>query len=121
MAVFPAEYFRFSTQYPQSGTRIQLGRSYQFDTPPEAPDQRIFKLKLQGMKYFDSPNTSPGRNMFVLEQFYNDHKLATSFTFNHPVYGPVICKFNRPLAIPEGIVDGDGALPEFEVELVEQP
>lgn len=121
MAVFPAKYFRFSTQYPQTGTRIQLGKSYQFDAPPEAPDQRIFKLKLQGMKYFDDLVTEPGRNMLVLENFYNAHKLATSFTLDHPVYGSVSCKFNRPLEIPEGIAGGDGALPEIEVELIEQP
>lgn len=121
MAIFPAKYFRFSTKYPQTGVRIQLGRSYQFDTPPEAPDQRIFVLKVQGMKYFDDLLTETGRNMGVLEQFYNDHKLATSFTLDHPVYGQVTCKFNRPLEIPEGIAGGDGALPEFEVELIEQP
>lgn len=127
MAVFPAKYFRFSTKYPQSGTRIQLGRSYQFDTPPEAPDQRIFVLKLQGMQYIVgsqgnlNANLEPGRNMLALENFYNDHKLATSFTFDHPVYGSLTCKFNRPLEIPEGLAGGDGVLPEFEVELIEQP
>lgn len=127
MAVFPAKYFRFSTKYPQSGTRIQLGRSYQFDTPPEAPDQRIFVLKLQGMQYIVgsqgnlNANLEPERNMLALENFYNDHKLATSFTFDHPVYGSLTCKFNRPLEIPEGLAGGDGVLPEFEVELIEQP
>jgi len=127
MAIFPAKYFRYSTKYPQSGTRIQLGRSYQFDTPPEAPDQRIFVLKLQGMKYFlTGQNTldltiEPGRNMAKLEQFYNEHKRAVSFTFDHPVYGSLTCKFNTPLEIPEGIAGGDGALPEFEMELIELP
>lgn len=127
MAIFPAKYFRSSTRYPESGTRIQLGRSYQFDTPPEAPDQRTFLLKMQGMKYFVDGNgnvtaaTAPERNMLALEDFYNTHKRATSFTFEHPVYGSLTCKFNRPLQIPEGIVGGDGALPDFEVELIEIP
>ncbi|MDB2579671.1 hypothetical protein N9Y00_11755 [Tateyamaria sp.] len=127
MAFFPAKYFRYSTKYPQSGSRIQLGRSYQFDTPPEAPDQRIFVLKLQGMKYFLggqgnlNANIEPDRNMLALENFYNDHKRAVSFTFVHPVYGALTCKFNNPLEIPEGITGGDGALPEFEVELIELP
>lgn len=127
MAVFPALYFTYSTKYPESGTRIQLGRSYQFDALPAAPDQRIFKLNLMGMKYFVTSGgeldlvTNPSRNMAVLEAFYNEHKRAVAFTFNHPVYGAVNCKFNLPLEIPEGITGGDGALPSFNVELIEIP
>lgn len=127
METFPPKYFRFSTSYPVSGTRIQLGRSYQFDAPPEAPDQRIFKLKLQGMKYFvdglgvlDTLNY-PERNMGNLEAFYNAHKLAKPFHLGHPLYGMVKVKFNKPFQIPEGIAGGDGAIPEFEVELIEIP
>lgn len=126
MATFPAEYFSFSTRYPSSGMRIQLGNSYQFDTPPESPDQRIFVLRLQGMQYFVTGNTldlvtSPERNMGVLEDFYNTHKRAVSFTLAHPVYGDLTCKFNTPLNIPEGIIGGDGILPSFEVEVIEIP
>jgi len=127
MAIFPAKYFTYSTKYPESGTRVQLGRSYQFDTPPEAPDQRIFVLNLQGMKYFlDISNDidrvyDPTRNLAFLEDFYNTHKRATAFTLEHPVYGDVVCKFNRPLEIPEGIQGGDGQVPSFEMELIEQP
>lgn len=127
MATFPATYFTCETQYPESGARIQLGRSYQFDSEPEAPDQRIFRLNLQGMQYFldaggaidETP--SPGRNMAVLEAFYVTHKRWKTFVFNHPVYGAVNCKFNTPLNIPAGITGGDGVLPGFSVELIEIP
>lgn len=127
MAVFPATFFRFSTKYPDSGSRIQFGRSYQFDTPPESPDQRIFLIKLMGMQYFLTAGQAldrtikPERNLALLEDFYNAHKRATEFTLNHPVYGAVVCKFNRPLEIPEGIPGGNGLVPEFEVELIEIP
>ena len=127
MAVFPVTHFSYSTTYPESGTRVQLGQSYQFDTPPEAPDQRIFTLSLAGMAYFVDASDridrayAPWRNLAVLEDFYNVHKRAIEFTLQHPVYGSVQVKFNRPLQIPTGIKDGNGVVPEFEVELIEQP
>lgn len=127
MAMFPATFFKFSTKYPSSGTRLQLGRSYQFAAPPQSPDQRIFALSLQGMCYFSygagviDELTEPGRNMAVLETFYNEHKMAFQFEFIHPVYGLKNCRFNSPLQIPEGITGGYGILPDFDVELVELP
>lgn len=127
MATFPCTYFRISTKYPDSGTRIQLGNSYMFAAPPTAPDQRIFRLTLVGMQYFVNSNntinttTSPERNMAVLEAFYLAHKLYQSFDFNHPVLGLIVCKFNRPLEIPEGISGGNGIIESVEVELVEIP
>lgn len=127
MATFPAKYFTYSTEYPESGQRITLGESYQFDVMPEAPDQRIFKLKLKAMCYFVDQNDvislvfEPARNMAVLEAFYNTHKRAKAFDFPHPVYGTVRCKFNRPLQIPEGVAGGNGHLEDLDVELIEIP
>lgn len=127
MATFPCEYFLFSTKYPESGTRIQLGNSYTFTAPPPAPDQRIFRLTLGGMQYFVNENgtinttTSASRNMAVLEAFYNEHKLYLPFDFIHPVSGLVVCKFNRPLEIPQGMPGGNGVLESFELELLEIP
>ena len=127
MAVFPCTYFTYQTRYPESGIRVQLGNSYQYDVAPEAPDQRIFTLTLPGMQYFLTAGgaidtvTSPERNMAVLENFYNQHKRAVEFTFNHPVYGALQCKFNRPLEVPDGIPDGGGVLNDVTVELIEIP
>lgn len=127
MATFPAEFFTFSTKYPESGSRLQFARSYVYTIEAEAPDQRTFSLSLMGMKYFlDSQGdidltVHTNRNMAVLEKFYNDHRLALSFDFNHPVYGTLVCKFKTPLEIPEGIPGGDGALETFRVELIEIP
>lgn len=127
MQVLPLKFFTVSTRYPESGNRLQLGSSYQFDTPPDAPDQRTFVLKLRGMKYFVDSNDQidtiyqPELNLAVLEQFYNDHKRAIPFYFNHPVYGQVVCKFQRPLEIPEGIPGGMGAVSDMDLELIEIP
>ena len=127
METFPCTYFRFSTRYPESGLRMQLGRSYVHTAAPQAPDQRNFLLTLPGMQYFCDAGgqltaaTEPERNMLVLENFYNAHKLAFSFNFNHPIYGTLVCKFNRPLEIPDGIPGGTGILEEVRVELLEIP
>lgn len=127
LKVFPAVYFSYSTDYPETGDRIQLGNSYQFDAPSPAPDQRIFRLTLKGMTYFLNPNgtinrtTTPGRNLAGLEDFYIEHKRAKEFQLNHPVYGAVTCKFNLPLRIPDPIPEGNGVFPDFQVELIEIP
>ena len=126
MATFPALYFKYATKYPQSGTRLELARSYVFTSEAEAPDQRIFSLSLSGMQYFVvggqlSAAPHPERNMKVLEDFYIEHRLSKSFTLDHPLYGEVVCKFNKPLEIPEGVSGGDGFLPTCEVELLEIP
>lgn len=127
MAVFPATFFTFSTRYPESGQRIRFGNSYAFTAAPTSPDQRQFILRLQGMQYFVNSNgtlnttTEPGRNLAVLEAFYNTHKLYMEFDFPHPVYGTVVCKFLQPLEIPEGIKGGNGVIDSIEVTLEEQP
>lgn len=127
MAIFPAEYFTWTTKYPDSGLRIAFARSYAYTAGPTAPDQRIFVLRLQGMQYFLYPLGSidrvseAGRNLAKLEDFYQAHKLHVAFDLNHPVYGTVSCKFNRPLELPEGVQGGNGLVDIVEVELLEQP
>lgn len=127
METFPATFFAFSTRYPESGTRLELGRSYLYTQAPDAPDQRLFTLSLQGMCYFLDQEGAPdlltqlGRNMFVFEDFYLAHRLHKSFLFQHPLYGETTCKFNQPLQTPEGVTGGGGVLPTFNVELIEIP
>lgn len=98
-----------------------------YTSPPVAADQRTFNVKVQGMQYFlDETNAldlsiESGRNMAVLEAFYNTHKMYMNFDFTHPVYGIVVCKFSAPLEIPEGISGGNGIFPAFDLELIEIP
>jgi hypothetical protein len=127
MAVFPAQYFNYSTEYPETGQRVQFGNSYQYDVLPSSPDQRKFIINLKGMTLFVDDDgkinrtVKPERNLATLEDFYNQHKRAVEFTFNHPVYGAVICKFYSPLKIPEPLAGGSGVFPDFQVELIEIP
>jgi len=125
MQTFNFPYHTQSTEYPESGTRVQLGGGYIFTSPPNGPDLRRFTLSFPTMRYYLNgggavdltQNTKI--NMAVLEKFYNDHKLHKTFIYPHPVYGNTEVKFYSPLKIPEGIVGGDGALKDFTVELIE--
>lgn len=127
MAVFDFPNHRFSTKNPESGFRAKLGNSYQFSAAPSAPDQRVFVLKFPLLKYFlnNDGTINAGAeaeiNLARLEQFYQVHKMHLTFTYPHPVYGDVPCRFNKPLEIPEGLPQGQGAVLNIEVELLEQP
>jgi hypothetical protein len=63
----------------------------------------------------------PEYNLALLDDFYGLHKLHATFTYNHPVYGPLSCRFNKPLKIPEGKEGGNGVVENIEIELVEMP
>lgn len=127
MSQFDFPYHKVSTDYPESSFRANLGGSYQFSAPPVAPDQRVFKLRFALLKYFSGSDgkidnlVQPELNMGRLEAFYNAHKLHATFTYPHPVYGNVSCRFNKPLRIPEGLTSGDGAIQGIEIEFIEQP
>ena len=126
LQVFDFPFHLFDTEYPESGTRIQLGGNYVFTAPPTGPDLRKFNLSFKAMKYFVDENGEidktqrPQINMAVLEDFYNAHKLHKSFLYPHPVYGNVRVKFYSPLRIPQGIEGGNGALKDFKLELMEE-
>lgn len=127
MATFNFPYHTVSTEYPDSTFRAKLGNSYQYSAQPVAPDQRIFVLKFALMKYFQAKSgaidrtTLPEINMALLDDFYQAHKLHSTFTYKHPVYGDLACRFNKPLKIPEGVAGGDGAIQNIEVEFIEMP
>lgn len=127
MEVFPFAYHTYSTEYPESGNRMKFGNGYDFATEPTGPDQRIFVLSFPAMKYYElsgggiDKTREPVVNMALLDDFYLAHKLWKSFIYPHPVYGELTVKFNKPLKIPEGIPQGDGAVKAFSIELIEQP
>lgn len=126
MKQFNFPYHTQSTEYPESGTRVQLGNSYVFTAPPSGPDMRRFRLSFPTMVYYVTGETidltkRPQLNLAVLEKFYNDHKMHKSFLYPHPVYGNVECKFFSPLKIPEGLPGGNGAVKDFTIELIEVP
>lgn len=54
MKQFNFPYHTQSTEYPESGTRVQLGNSYVFTAPPSGPDMRRFRLSFPTMLYIVS-------------------------------------------------------------------
>lgn len=126
MANFNFPYHTFTTEYPESSFRVNLGGSYQFSAPPVAPDQRIFTLHFKALKYFIvsgvvDKSVSPEVNLARLEDFYDLHKLHATFTYPHPVHGNIPCRFNKPLKIPKGTEGGNGVVENIEIELIEMP
>jgi hypothetical protein len=124
---FDFPYHTFETVNPETGFRGKFGGSYLFTATPDSPDQRMFKLGFQAMQFFTDSDgslnsaTEPAINMKRLIDFYQTHKLHKSFNYNHPVYGIVEVKFNKPLPEPKGAGFGYGVVEAFEVELVEIP
>lgn len=110
-----------------SGIRVKLGGSYQFDAPPVGPDQRIFTLNFESMvRLLDSSGamditTMREVNAGALLRFYEDHRLYKPFYYPHPWLGQIIVKFNTALELPKGIKNGNGWTEAFSVELIEQP
>jgi len=129
METFDWPYFTTRTQYPESTIRFQFGRSYTFAVPPASPDQRIFHLKFPTLVYFETAvdsgvldiTTQPSVNLGRLEDFYTRHKMFQSFNWAHPAHGAMVCKFNKPLEVPEGLPGGGGAVDEITLEFIEIP
>ena len=127
METFNFPFHTVETENPQSGFRVQFGQSYVFTAPPTAPDQRTFTLHFPTMKFYTNETgqldqiKNPKINMYTLIKFYHAHKLHQSFKYDHPVHGPLICKFQNPLKEPEGIAGGNGTVKEFTVTLIEIP
>lgn len=127
MAIFNFPYHKQSTEYPESGYRAKLGNSYTFTAPPIAPDTRTFTLTFATMRWFTNTDGSvnlvpaPGINLGLLYQFYEQHKLYAVFFYDHPMFGRLPCRFNKPLKIPKGLTNGDGAVEAFDLEFIEAP
>lgn len=127
MAVFNFPYHKVSHRYPESSFVAQLGNSYQYSAAPTAPDQRIFTLYFALMKWFVTPQGQldkaafPEINLALLEDFYNTHKRHYTFTYPHPIFGELSCRFNKALMIPAGVTDGQGIVQSIELEFIEVP
>jgi hypothetical protein len=113
-------------QYPDSGDSMTLGKSYEFTSKPNAPDQRIFILSFAGMMlYLDAEGAidaskNAAINYRAVELFYEAHRKWKTFIYPHPYLGNINVRFNTPLNPPDPIPGGNGALGGFEIQLKEQ-
>lgn len=127
LELFDFPFHTVQTSNPESGMRGTMGGSYVFTSAPTDPDQRQFTLNFPTMKFFVNSSDeldetiNPQYNMLALAQFYQRHKTYASFHYQHPVYGLLECKFNKPLVEPEVLPGGSGATKSVTVELIEIP
>ena len=128
METFDFDYHTPTTEYPESGTRVQLGRSYVYTSNSPAPDQRTITLSFEGMFNYwnivaNAPDVTrnPKLNFYRFEAFYNRHKRGTPFLYEHPQYGVLTVTFKDPLKTPKVIAGGNGMLESFSVTLLEHP
>ena len=127
MATFDFPNHRVRVDYPESSPRLSMGNGYIFAAAPSGPDVRTYTLTFEdGYKYFfdgednlDVVTNAAINNFGTLEAFYQTHKLYEPFTYNHPIYGALMVRFNKPLRTPEGIKNGNGALKGFELEFID--
>ena len=127
METFNLPYHRVSRRYPRTGTSLELGRGYQFTSPPPGRYQRQFVLKFPTLVYFldddgeADATIEPTLNMLAFIEFYEEHLLHKSFLYNHPDLGQITVKFATPFEEPDGVPQGNGASEAFEITLIEQP
>jgi hypothetical protein len=109
------------------GNRVQLGNSYMFATPPTAPTPRVFVLSFEtmwrGLKADGTMDTTTlaQTNAGALWAFYQTYQLHKTFQYQHPWFGAVNVRFNKPLELPKGRKGADGWTEAFSIELIEQP
>lgn len=125
--IFSFPYHTVETEYAELSVSGTTGRSYKVTGPARAPSLRSFTLNFPTMLILTdlngqlSPLISPEINLLALERFYQDHRMAKPFVYDHPLFGWVRCRFGEPLKIPQGIAGGGGSVESFSTKLVEEP
>ena len=128
LPVFDFPYHLTETRYPQNGTSVQFGGSYNFTAKASGPPQRVFALEFATLMWYEDfytgqvdPIINQNINAGALDLFYRLVQLSDHFTYPHPVYGNLRCRFLKPLVLPKSIPGGTGATERWSVELIEVP
>jgi hypothetical protein len=120
-------------EYPESA-RVKFGGGYEFATRPRGPDQTVYTLHFEGMRFFFEQvgypplgtrtildlNKYPAINMGLLERFYQEHRLFEPFYYPHPAEGNLVVRFRDPLHYKLK-KNGRGEVEPFSVKLILQP
>lgn len=126
VATFNFPLHTLETEYPESGQRVRMGRGYEFATRPRGPDQTVFTLTFKAMWFFFLTNGSvdrakfPTRNMQLLDDFYQLHRLYEPFVYPHDILGNVNVRFKEPLRY-KVLEAGRGQTEPFSVKFILQP
>lgn len=113
------------TRPPKHGGAQVSMNGWHFAAKPSIPFQKVFVVKLHKLRWhlnadgtFDAA-TDPQFNARRLEQFYEDNGVWDNFTFPHPHFGDIQCRFLEPVEVPPGEKNSGGLIDEFEIILVE--
>lgn len=129
MDTFDFPYHTYEAQYQENQFRAKLGGNWLWTAAPDSPEQRVFKLSFEAMRWFFTNNeldiidrtSNPQLNIARLEDFYKKHLMNTSFRWVSAYHGTLECKFNRPFILPKGLKGGNGTTQGFELEFIEIP
>lgn len=113
------------TKPPQATVGVSMN-GWQFSSRPTVPFQKTFLVKLHGLTWYLNdasglfdPLTDARFNARRFEQFYEEHGTWKPFTFPHPHFGNILCRFAAAPEVPEGIPNSGGLIEGFDVQLVE--
>ncbi|WP_156930375.1 hypothetical protein [Sphingomonas jaspsi] len=108
---------------PAQGKAVSFN-GWQFSSRPTVPYQKVFVLKLQGMRWYLQDNgmfnmsVDPHFNARRLELFYEENGTWDNFDFPHPHLGMLRCRFKEPVEIPAAVPNSNGFIDAFEITLV---
>ena len=137
----------FVTHSWPAGDQVQFGRGWSHASEPDLPLQRSLLLKFNTLLYVKNPftgnwlrgsDTDPvparqteldalkRRSVWCMDDFYEDHLLHKKFTYNHYVFGPLVCRFAQAFQIPAPASSNkniNDMIPteSFEIRMIEQP
>ena len=132
MAVFNFGWLNAGDTEPlDNGLQLQLGGNYRFDARAPFPTIKIHKIEVQGMRYYTSGGNidltshlrysgGPELNIMKLEEFYLEHECWKPFQLQHPIYGLILVKFDKPWIRPKPMAGGTGIAPTMTIALREQ-
>lgn len=110
---------------PDRPTTVVSMNGWEFTAKPKVPYRRRFKLTLHGLRWYLNADgtfnstTNPTFNARRLELFYQSNETWDSFTFPHPHFGNITCRFANPVNIPKALENANGLIEALEVTLVE--
>lgn len=124
---FNYPYHLVSTEYESEDTVLSLGGDYQYTVRGSKPEQRIFTLHFDGLRYsvayddkiIGTESDDDQLSMQHLENFYFFYRLHKPFYYPHPTQGRIKVRFKEPLKIPKLRPNGNGWTEAFTITLVE--
>lgn len=118
-----------STVYNDQDRNLKMGGGWDYQVEPVINDPRTFVLTFDALKWITKTeangqlvvdvhqeyNVNAGR----LDKFYAVHRLYKPFWYQHPKYGMVKVRFEKPLALPSPVKNSGGVVQNVAVHLIE--